>query len=92
MEEQPVHAPPADTPSTPPAPIMDVKAPGATSAAPAAAPPAAAKPATKLDKSAPPPKAPPKPKTKGVTAAITATVIIVLGLAALAVYAYINTK
>jgi hypothetical protein len=43
------------------------------------------------------PKKPPKPvtfkkETNGVMAAIVATVVIVLGLAVLAVYAYIKTK
>lgn len=64
---------------------MDVKAPAAP---PDTNPPAAKQPT----KPAPPPKAPPKPPKQGVTAAIFATVIIVLGLAALAVYAYIKTK
>lgn len=37
-------------------------------------------------------KKPPKPAAKGVTAAIFATVIIVLGLGGLAVYAYLKTR
>jgi len=37
-------------------------------------------------------KAPPKKSDNGVTAAIAATVIIVFGLAILAVYAYMKTK
>jgi hypothetical protein len=39
-----------------------------------------------------PPKAPKPPREKGVGLAIVGTVIIVLGLAALATYAYLQTK
>jgi len=38
------------------------------------------------------PSQPKPPRANGVTAAISATVIIVLGLAALAVYAYLKQK
>lgn len=63
-------------------PVMDVKAPSPETKrplpkAPAQLPQQPGKPAT-------------PPAKSGVTAAITATVIIVLGLAALAVYAYLK--
>jgi hypothetical protein len=67
---------------------MDVKAPASAGQAP----PAANLPPAKQPAKIPPPKAAPKPPKQGVAAAIFATVIIVLGLAALAVYAYIKTK
>lgn len=70
---------------------MDVKAPQAAASPADGAPPATPPPKASA-KLTPPPKVPPKPKAKGVTAAIFGTVIIVLGLAALAVYAYIKTK
>jgi len=86
----------AETPQSPapapaPAPVMDVVAPP-----PLAQPPAAPVP---VPSPAPPANvgrsAPVKPtpaRKQGVTAAIIATVIIVLGLAALAVLAYIKNK
>jgi uncharacterized protein HemX len=43
-------------------------------------------------KAAPKPPKPPKQPGNGVTVAIVATVIIVLGLALLAVYAYLKQK
>jgi hypothetical protein len=84
--------------------IMDVKpAPPEISRSPVmdvVPPPAEPEPApaeTPAEKPAPKPPAPPKPaspkQTNGnVIAAIFATVIIVLGLSAMAVMAYIKTK
>lgn len=85
---------PAPTIEAPQPPVMDVQPP-----APAPAPdvpadkqrskesPEPAKPAPKAVK----PKAPKQPGS-GVGFAIAATVVIVLGLAALATYAYLQTK
>jgi hypothetical protein len=97
MEEPVAVEPVKPAPPSAPAPIMDIKVPPpAHPAAPAtssrttptgnksvyADPTAAA--AAKA--------APKKPPAKGVNAAIFATVVIILGLAALAVYAYTKTK
>jgi hypothetical protein len=77
---------------------MDIKAPPAVVPEPGVAPTAAVPlpstpPAKQPDQPATPTKTPPaKPAAKGVTTAIIATVIIVLGLAALTVVAYIKTK
>lgn len=98
MEEQPVAAPPSTPSPAPLTPIMDVKAPPAVVPEPgvpptAPAPAASTSPAKQPDEPATPAQAPTKkPAAKGVTTAIIATVIIVLGLAALAVYAYTKTK
>jgi hypothetical protein len=89
-----------------PNPVMDVvtprpKAPSAAYTSPepmAVAPPEEIDPKAKPSVLAPPQaqqKAPPKPKPpkqpgSGVTAAIFATVVIVFGLALLAVYAYLK--
>lgn len=97
MEEpQPSLAPEADKPS-PAGPIMDVVAPppeSADEAAPASAPapdhPKSQPPSAPAHQKGPPQPKP--PKAPGVGAAIYATVIIVLGLAALAVYAYIQQQ
>jgi hypothetical protein len=59
---------------------------------------AAAKTPTDTDKPSPPKaqpgkvKKPPKQSTSGVTSAIVATVVIILGLAGLAVLAYVKTQ
>jgi hypothetical protein len=88
-EPQIAPTPPTQTPSAA-GPVMDVVAPPPLANPPndgrAGTQPA---PADQPAKKALKPKTPPK---QGVTAAITATVIIVLGLAALAVLAYIKTK
>ncbi|PIZ61748.1 hypothetical protein COY17_03745 [Candidatus Saccharibacteria bacterium CG_4_10_14_0_2_um_filter_52_9] len=74
-------------------PAMDVVAPPPQQADPAD-PPQSAKPEPAKphheDKKAPKPKAEPKPHNNNVIAAIFATVIIVLGLAALTVLAYLK--
>lgn len=49
-------------------------------------------PETKTPKPAKAPKPPKPPRTPGVGMAITATVVIVLGLAVLAVYAYLQSN
>ncbi len=83
-------APPTSPPSQAPvpAPAMDVVAPPVNQPAPP--PPAANKPETPAP--VPLQTVKPKPAKQSVTTAIIATVIIVLGLAALAVYAYIKQK
>lgn len=72
---------------------MDVVAPPPQTVDPADPPqrakPEPAKPPHE-EKKAPKPKAEPKPHNSSVTAAIFATVIIVLGLAALTVFAYLK--
>ena len=95
MAELPTPSPAPPNPAQPaaptPNPVMDVVAPPVAPAPPQDSPPtppkAETKPvaATKTNKPKPPAK-------QGVTAAIVATVIIVLGLAALAVVAYIKQK
>jgi hypothetical protein len=102
MEEPP--APPSAGAPNPaaPGPVMDVvpprpKAEPAAGASPepmAVAPPeeANSKVQPARQKAAPKPPKPPKQPGSGVTVAIVATVIIVLGLALLAVYAYLKQK
>lgn len=93
MEEP--RTPPPETPiPAAPNPAMDVVAPrpkGAPEAV-ASAPPEQTDPKAKqpAKQETPPKPKTPKPKGNGVTAAIFATVIIVLGLGLLAVYAYIK--
>ena len=90
--------PPTSAPATPPAPtpapVDDVKpAPPAQQPAAPQQTPSAVKEALAKAKEAPKPAAPKvKKEGSGATAAIVATVIIVLGLAALATYAYLQTK
>lgn len=84
---EPVPAPPQESPTggTPPSgPVMDVVPP------PLAEPKAKAP--AKPEPAAPVKPAPPKQPGSSVTVAIIATVIIVLGLALLAVYAYLKTQ
>ena len=96
--------PPAEASSTPPAATqgqtMDVVPPPEKAAQPAEQPPADSEPGTKegekpaekpVDAQAALKKVAPKQSKSGVTLAIIATVIIVLGLAALATYAYLKT-
>lgn len=92
-------APVAEPPAAPSPPVMDVTPP-----APMATPPPEDEPDLTQNNEpvAPPPNKPKPPKAKAspkphnpnssVTAAIVATVIIVLGLAALATYAYLKTR
>jgi uncharacterized protein HemX len=80
MEEQP----------TPKPPVMDVVPPPVATELPRTGDPKPQPPAQ--PKAAPEPPKPPKQPGNGVTAAIVATVIIVLGLALLAVYAYLKQK
>jgi hypothetical protein len=89
-----------------PAPINDVLPPAPTTSPepePMATPPAELDPPANLPTETPPenppastkPAAvnkPPKPKRSGTTAAIVSTVIIVIALAGLAVYAYLKQK
>lgn len=84
-----ITAPPTTEPAPP---ISDVKQPPAETqnSQPAGAPPPTAK-KQEAPKAAPTQK-PSKPVGSGVTAAIVATVVIVLGLAALATYAYLQTR
>ncbi|HMH30968.1 MAG TPA: hypothetical protein VK534_00645 [Methylomirabilota bacterium] len=73
-----------------PAPVMDVVRP-AQQEPEIPTPNAPEKPAkSKPPKQPPKPKAPKKPGNGNVTAAIFATVIIVLGMATLATYAYLQ--
>jgi hypothetical protein len=103
--EEPTAPPPSGAPNpAAPAPVMDVvpprpKAEPAVGTSPepmAIAPPEEvdpkAKPAAQPtdQKAAPKPPKPPKQPGNGVTVAIVATVIIVFGLALLAVYAYLK--
>lgn len=92
MEDKPVSEPKPAAPI--PTPVMDVVPPPATPAAdkapaepaPTNAAPTAPAPAVKLAK-----PVTPKQPSDGVGMAIAATVIIVLGLAILAVIAYLKT-
>ncbi|HZL08077.1 MAG TPA: hypothetical protein VFC50_02695 [Candidatus Dormibacteraeota bacterium] len=96
-ESQPPLTPEAEKPVQA-GPIMDVVAPPPAEPADGSAP--GTPPVT--DPSTPAPAAPPahqkappqakKPRAAGVNAAIFATVVIVLGLAVLAVYAYTKQK
>lgn len=90
---------PSNTVAEPPAPVMDVRPPieeQVPEEQPKPIPPDHELPAHASEPPQPPrqQKAPPVPKQprSGVTAAIVATVIIVLGLAALATYAYLKTR
>jgi hypothetical protein len=86
--KEPLHSPPPDGPGAASAgPVMDV-VPPAPPTAETKTPPA--KPSEQPSK--PNPKATTPPKKPGVAAAIFATVIIVIALACLAVYAYIKQK
>jgi hypothetical protein len=94
---------PAQTTSEPPVkPVMDVRPPQPETAANSAvheAPPEPddSEPEAKAAKAEKPPKPtkvvkPKQPRGNGVTAAIFASVVIILGLAALAVYAYLKSN
>jgi uncharacterized surface anchored protein len=93
---------PEAKPATASAPVMDVRppqagAPAAEQPKPADAPQQAPdekpkKPEKAKDEKPPTPVVPKKPRQPGVGAAIFASVVIVLGLAALAVYAYLKTQ
>jgi len=89
MEEKLHVEPKAETPKPAVAPVMDVVPPPAADKPQPAAPNPTPAPAAKPAKPAKP--VTPKQPSNGVGMAITATVIIVLGLAALAVYAYLKT-
>jgi hypothetical protein len=85
---------PAEKPAVAaPAPVMDVRPPQAASTTPAE-PPKAEEAAPEKAKDEKPEKAttPKKPRQPGIGMAITATVVIVFGLAAMAVYAYLKTQ
>ena len=86
--------PPSPSPAAPPAPapmpVDDVKPAPAPQPAPQT--PDAVKEELAKAKDTPKPTAPKVKKEGGPTAAIVATVVIVLGLAALATYAYLQTK
>lgn len=81
-------------------PVMDIKAPPRPSAPePVKTPPPEAGKAEpesvelkKADKRAPKPPKPPKTRGSGVGLAVFATIVIVLGLGALFVYAYLRTQ
>ena len=98
-ESQPPLTPEAEKPVQA-GPIMDVVAPPPAEPADGSAP--GTPPVTDPSPSTPAPSAPPahqkappqakKPRGAGVNAAIFATVVIILGLAVLAVYAYTNQK
>jgi uncharacterized protein HemX len=80
---------------TPAKPVMDVAPPKPPEVHPDPSEEKPDKPA-KTDKPAPKPKRPAPPKksadNSGVGMAIAATVVIVLGLAAMATYAYLKTQ
>ncbi|HEX7633346.1 MAG TPA: hypothetical protein VF401_03400 [Candidatus Saccharimonadales bacterium] len=82
-----------ETPRAAPSPVMDVVAPPPASppAEPSASPAVAPVEPKKQAKPAPAPTKPPRQPSNGVGMAIFATVVIVLGLAALATYAYLQT-
>jgi outer membrane biosynthesis protein TonB len=91
MEENPEAPTPAEAPK--PAPVMDVVPPPAAAPQPDNVEPQVDKPEPKAAAKPPAPKpVTPKRPSTGMTPAIIATVIIVLGLAALAVYAYLKTS
>ena len=92
MEDKPVSEPKPAAPI--PTPVMDVVPPPAASAAdnaPAEAEPAKAAPIAPTPAAKPPKPVVPKQPSDGVGMAIAGTVIIVLGLAILAVIAYLKT-
>lgn len=90
---EPVHIR-ADQPPTPakPASTEPIVPAADKQAKPAHAVPAAASPATAQKPASAKIKQPPKTSNNSVVVAIIATVVIVLGLAGLAVFAYIKTQ
>ena len=78
--------------SEPPAPSPVTADPMMLPSQPAAAPPEPAAVPAERNQAAPPKPVTPKSPSHSVGTAIFATVVIVLGLAALAVYAYLKTR